>query len=984
MNTKKQYKVGDLVCQNYRITKAKKLDELQATLYEAIHQASGAKIMQIANDDRENLFCLNFMTLPASDNGVAHILEHTVLCGSEKFPVKDPFFYMTRRSLNTFMNAMTGSDFTCYPAASQIKQDFYNLLDVYLDAVFHPLLKELSFLQEGHRLEFKDPMDISTDLTYQGIVYNEMKGSLSSADSRLWHAILKHLMPDLPYRFNSGGDPVAIPDLTYEEFLNFHKTYYDPSKCLFFFYGDIALEEHLAFLDEKLLKNIKNAPEPSQIGLQNRFESPKEFIGSYPLTSDDPSNKTYISFSWLTTDIKNQEDVLALQLLDSILMDTDASPLKLAIMKSNLCRAADGFIDVEFSEVPYVIICRGTESKNLSSLKKIIFETLESIASTGFDKSVIESSLHQLEFHRLEITGDGSPFGLSLFFRAALPSMHGCPAENALIVHELFETLLKRLEDPTYLPSILRKYFIENSHFVSYVMEPSSSLIDEEKNEELEKLKEIKSTLSDKDAKKIVEKTSELFEFQKQDSEDNADSLPKIKLQDVPSEGVEYELTCRETNCINVYHHDTFTNHIIYADIVIDLPKLTLDELFLTKLLTYLAPDLGVNDLSYIDQQNRLQNDVGSLHFALATHAQFSNPDELKPALHLKGKSLTRKVSALFEIFNDLLTSLRLDEKERIKELVLQLHTHMQNRLTKSSMSYAVDFSLSQNSKATKLNHLWHGLPYYKFIEDLAKNIDQKIDTLCQDLNALKQKLFHGETFDLVLCSSKEDFQAIEEKNFFDLRLPKQDLCKPWDFDIDPQNFKSHARSIDAPVAFTSKAIKLITAPHEDIAYLSLASSLFDNKVLHKQIREKGGAYGSGSSYSAVSGNFYMYSYRDPNLASTLSAFDEAIISISKGEFSDEDLVEAKLSIIQSIDSPISPGSKASVGYSRIKEHRDATYRQTFRTSLLNATKKDVQDAVLKHLHDFSKSATVVTFAGKDLLDKELNNATINLPILEI
>ncbi len=357
---------GDFV-----VTKCLEISELNCTLKELKHEPSGAQVMHIANDDPENLFCLSFKTYPASSNGAAHILEHTVLCGSRKFPVKDPFFSMNKRSLNTFMNALTGSDFTCYPAASLNEKDFYNLMDVYIDAVFHPELKKMSFLQEGHRLEFTDPKDPKTPLEYKGIVFNEMKGSLSSVDTRLWHALMQSLVPDLPYAFNSGGDPRFIPELTYPELIAFHETFYHPSRCLFFFYGNLPLRQHLDFIAEKALKNVPSLPPIPPLKKQRRFTAPIHREMRYPVSESDAlSERAIIAFSYLTAELLDQEEVLALSVLDCVLMETDASMLKSALMESGLCIHAEGYMDTEMSEVPYAMSVKGATLNTQISSKK--------------------------------------------------------------------------------------------------------------------------------------------------------------------------------------------------------------------------------------------------------------------------------------------------------------------------------------------------------------------------------------------------------------------------------------------------------------------------------------------------------------------------------------------------------------------------------------------------------------------------------------
>ena len=546
-----KYHIGDTY-RDFAFTKALPIDELQMVLYELTHTPSGARVVHLEAEDSENLFCLSFQTIPHDSTGVAHILEHTVLCGSKKFPVKDPFFSMTRRSLNTFMNAMTGADFTCYPAASQVEKDFYNLLEVYLDAVFFPELKKLSFLQEGHRLEY------SPDLMHKGIVYNEMKGSMSNPEARLWQDILKYLTPDLTYAFNSGGDPKEIPNLTWKELKEFHAKYYHPSRCIFFFYGDLKLEKHLDFIAKNALKGVTPLPPLEKLHIQKRFEAPITKAGSYPSTEGN----IFTSFAWLTCDGNNQEELLALDLIDIILMETDASPLKHALLKSGLCTQADGYFDSDMSEVPFFIICRGCKENSAEKLKKIIFETLENLEITD---EQIEAAIHQMEFHRLEISGDHGPFGLTLYLRSVLTMQHCGAPENALSVYTQFKKLRLLVKDPTYLKGLIRKYILDNPHFLTYVFTPNKDLEQKEQMEENKGLKKIEASLSKEEKEVIVKQARELEAFQEKAESQSIECLPKITLEDVPRESIDFPITHEQVDQLTVFHHECFTNHIVYA-----------------------------------------------------------------------------------------------------------------------------------------------------------------------------------------------------------------------------------------------------------------------------------------------------------------------------------------------------------------------------------------------------------------------------------
>ena len=398
------------------------IDEIQVKLIKLRHEKSGAEMFHLKNDDQENVFSLAFKTYPEDDTGVAHILEHTVLCGSKKYPVRDPFFLMTRRSLNTFMNALTSKIWTAYPAASMNRQDFYNLLEVYLDATLYPLLRKESFFQEASRLEFENDQN----LVYKGVVFNEMKGSLSNPYSRLFKETVKALFLDSPYARDSGGDPKNIVDLTHEELVDFHKTYYHPSRCLFYFYGNIDTKEHIDFLETKVFKELKS--KKSSIAPLKKIQpllKPKEISTSYPGIRQANQKQDFFTFSWVMMDIDEQNDLLALNLLDSILMQTDASPLKNTLITSGLCKNADSMIDTDTKQIPYMILADGCDVKDFNKLKKLIFDRLTEISRGPIDQSLIDASLSALEVERTEISSGSSPYGLELFYRSILPYMQG-------------------------------------------------------------------------------------------------------------------------------------------------------------------------------------------------------------------------------------------------------------------------------------------------------------------------------------------------------------------------------------------------------------------------------------------------------------------------------------------------------------------------------------------------------------------------------
>ena len=989
--------VGQLY-QEFRLTKRVEIPELQCSLLELIHESTGAIVMHLANDDPENLFCLSFKTVPTSSNGVAHILEHTVLCGSKKFPVKDPFFAMQRRSLNTFMNALTGSDFTCYPAATQVQQDFYNLLEVYLDAVFYPNLNELSFLQEGHRLEFSDPSNIDSSLEFKGIVFNEMKGALVSPGARLHEAMHAELFPAITYGINSGGDPKYIPDLTYAELRAFHETFYHPGRCLFFFYGNMPIEEHLAFIKTRVLdQTLPVAPLP-EIPLQPRFSEPRRLTKTYPVSEEEQEEpgKANIAMGWLTCNILEQEEVLALSIIEIILMNTDASPLKMALLKSRLCKQALCYTDAEINEIPVVIELKGCNPEDADALEELLRATLAEIVRKGIPLNQIENAIHQLEIHRSEITGDHSPFGLSLFLRSALLKQHGGDSESGLKIHTLLDGLHKRnLENPGYFTGLIKKYFLDNQHFVRITMVPDKELPGIELAEERGKLLQIQSRLSKEEKEEIVRKAQELAAFQKKQEEEDLDILPKVTLKDVPKNARFYPLAEEECGKLHLYHHTCFTNGIVYADLVFPLPYISEEDLPYVRLLTTLLAQMGSGGRTYAENLEYIEAHTGGIGCSLILNIQAQEHRRFFPSLFLRGKALNRKVNKLFPLLFDTASSADFTDKHRLREVIVKQHAALENSIASSGMRYALNLSAANLDPASKITYLWYGLPYFWKIRELTLDFDNKVDWLIEKLSALQHQLFSGENLDLVISSDAEVYNSIRSHQFFGLSELKSSPQEKWkgDYPLNSPSESSPAglsqgRVISSPVGFIGKVMKTVSYIHPDVPALNIAGFLMDNLILHTQLREQGGAYGGGAVCSATAGNFYFYSYRDPNICSTLEAFKQAIDTVIRGDFEQSDVEEAILEMVQGLDAPIAPGSRADAAYGWLKEGKTLEVRQAMRNKILSLTSEDVIRAVKNQLAPKLDAAATAVFAGRELLEREnaklLEKGGSPLPILSV
>jgi len=881
---------------------------------------------------------------------------------------------MQRRSLNTFMNALTGSDFTCYPAATQIPKDFYNLLDVYIDAIFHPNLDELSFMQEGHRLEFAEPSNPDSPLEYKGVVFNEMKGALSTPGSRLNEIINEALYPDLTYGINSGGDPKDIPSLTLQQLRDFHKEFYHPSRCLFFFYGNMPLEAHLDFINANILQEATPIAPLPPIPPQTRFLEPRRITAAYPITDEEETDQqSLISFGWLTCHILDQQELLALNILEMILMDTDASPLKMALLKSGLCKQASCYIDAEISEVPFVITLRGCNADSADALETVIKKTLSSIIIQGVPLTSIENVIHQFEFHRSEITGDHAPFGLSLFMRSALLKQHGGDPESGLKIHSLFDQVRRNnIENPAYFGNLIKKYFLDNPHSVRVVLNPDKDLRATEVAEEKAVLAAIRSKLSPQQCKALVKKAEELATFQKrQEDEANIDILPKLTLEDVPHSPRDYTLNKETIGNLTVYSHHCFTNEIVYADLIFDLPEISEEDLSMARLLTTLLGQMGCDGRSYAENLEYIQANTGGFGASMTFNLQADDHKKFYPSLYLRGKALHRKAEKLFTLLREMAESVDFNDVSRLKEVILKQYTALHSGFNQNALKYAINLSSSALDIPSKIANHWYGIKYYNEIEKLAKNFEEHSEGLIKKLNELKTRMLGVGKPQMVITCDAAMYDEIKRHEFYGLQHLQTKPYHAWKNDFTLQPVPSQGRIISAPVAYIGKVMKTVSYTHPDAASLTIAAFLLENLSLHTLLREQGGAYGGGASSSPMSASFYFYSYRDPNIMSSLVAFDKAVSDLIKDGIEDQDLEEAKLEMIQGLDMPTSPGSRGDLAYGWLREGKPLAVRQAFRNRVLSLTADDVINAIKQHVIPNMPSASVTVFASKELLEKE-------------
>ena len=746
-----------------------------------------------------------------------------------------------------------------------------------------------------------------------------------------------------------------IKCITYEELKKFHNTFYHPSNSLFFFYGNQSIDKHLEFIEKNCLKNFSKAPPIEKIPNQKRFTAPKDYEKTFSIPKTESlEKKSILSFGYLTTHIKNQKDTLALQLLDCILMDNDASILRYALLQSKLCSQCYSFIDVEMNEIPWVFICKGSDDKNLEKMHALIQETLASL--TTIPKELIEASMHQMEFGRSEIS-TGAQFGLQLFYRAGLTKQHGCIPEDALKIHALFEELRKDLKDPKYLPSLIKKYLLDNTHLVRLSLKPDPELEKTEALEETEKLQAIKDNLTEEEKNQIVKQGIELQKYQQSLEEQSIECLPKLEIKDVPKTPKDYPLE-EKSNGFNVYSHNCFTNHIVYADLEFPMPQIEEKDFFATSLFSSFLTEVGAKNRSYQENLQYIQAHTGSMHSSISLHIQKDHPDQCKPTFSIGGKALQRNATTLFSLIGDLSTSSDFSDKNRIKELVLQEYTLLENSLASHALEYAMSLSSTSLSIPSKIMYELDGIGFYRKLKKLVSNIDDSIDELIASFEKCKNTLLSTKEASLVLSTDhKQDYSSLDALSLHEPSI--------WEGDYSLEPKENKGLIFASPVSYTCSTFKT----EINSAALLVGAKLMENHILHPKIREQGGAYGAKARYSPLQGLFSLTTYRDPHLASSIFAFEEAILQIGKSQFNKKDLDEAKLGIFQLLDRPIAPGARGIVAFGWKRSGLTFEKRKELREKLFSLTEDDIAKAVQENLSDTAPITT--TLGGKELLQKD-------------
>lgn len=990
---------GTDVC-GYRLKRIAELQQEGSFFYELIHEATGALHIHISSNDTENVFSVGFKTVPQDSTGVAHILEHTVLCGSKKFPVRDPFFSMLKRSLNTFMNAFTGPDWTMYPFSTQNRNDYYNLMDVYLDSTFYPELKELSFKQEGHRLELEGADDegnlVSTDdfhLTYKGVVYNEMKGAMSSPHEVMARNLLKAIYPSTTYAYNSGGDPAVIPTLTYEQLKAFHQKYYHPSNAYFFTYGTFPLQDHLAFIHQRVLTNYHQIDPETDALNQPRWNEPKSVRCSYPLDeNEDPSKKSQVCVAWLTADINDSYDVLLLKVLERVLLGNSASPLRKALIDSELGSAiCDGAgYDADYRDTLFTAGLKDVEASAAAKIEEIIFHVLEGLSANGVDKRHIESAIHQIEFHRKEITNIPYPYGIKLLLTFLESWFHGGDPLHILNFDDNLNRLRTDLEKGKPFEKQIQKYFLDNPHRVLFSLVPDPQMAKTETEKVRSELNDLRAKLRRSDIEKIVEDANALKK--RQDEKEDVSSLPTLGLDEIVPEVVCIHASDRYSS-IPAMCYNQHTSDIFYFSAVAGTGVLPERLIPLVPVFCYTVTRMGTAIRDYTEMTQLIDEYTGGIGLSAHAGTRYSGKGECVPFIGFHGKCLARNQNKMFEILQELACEYDFSDTSRFKSLLLEYRAGLESRIIPNGHRLAISLASRNFSQSGALKEAWQGIHQLRTLKGLTASLSPEgLEVISEDLQCIGDTLFNRDNFKIALTGDDTMLRAsadavstlktcLEKKEKISGQRTGTDGFGPPEMELSKE-IPREGWSTTSEVSFVAQAFETVKMGHEDSPTLAVISKMIRSLFLHREIREKGGAYGGFSLYNTEDGIFSFGSYRDPHIVSTLRTYNDAGSFITSGDYTDEDVKEAILQVCSDIDKPDPPGIAArNAFYRTIIDLTDDT-RKTFKKNLLSITREKVVETALKYFSNNHKKKGIAVISNEEKLkaaNDKLNGGTLTL-----
>ena len=929
------------------------------------HEATGAQLLSLINDDENKVFGITFPTPPPDATGIAHILEHSVLGGSHKYPLKEPFVQLLKGSLHTFLNAMTFPDRTVYPVASTNLQDFYNLVEVYLDAVLHPLITPYHLDQEGWHYELEI---VEVPLKYKGVVFNEMKGGYSSPDRLLYTTSQQALFPDNAYGLDSGGDPAVIPQLTYEQFKQFHTTYYHPSNALIYFYGDDDPAERLRLLDATL-QGFSTQPVASAVPPQAAFAAPQRVTRPYGVDAEsDQTPKAMVQVNWLLPEGHDATLVMALSLLSYAMVSTQASPLRKALIDSGLGEdLTGGGLSATLRQMTFAVGLKGVEPGRDIEVEQLILDTLTQLADNGIDRDMIESAYNTFEFSLRENNTGSTPRGLSTMFRALRTWLYGGDPLAPLAFEASLAAVRAQLDNnPTYLQQLIRVHLLENPHRTTVTLVPDATYNKVREGEEQAALDAAWAQMDSVMRAAIVENTRLLKA--RQDAPDAPEllaTLPTLKLSDLEREIKTIPSAEAAIQQGKLLYHDLFTNGIVYLDLAFDLHGLSPELLPYARLFIGALTEIGTEQEDFVKLSQRIGRTTGGIY---ASSFLSSKRDDAQGEawLLLRGKATMHQAPEMLAILRDILLTVKLDNRDRLRQMVLKSKARTESGLVPGG-SGVVDGRLRAGfSTASWAGEQMGGLEHLFFLRRLTTELEQAWPDVLAKLEAVRQQVINQQALIVNLtldeANTREFLPQLEE---FVAALPAHAASSAtWQ---SPHATANEGLSVPAQVNYVGKGANLYELGYSYHGSIHVISNHLRTSYLWDKVRVQGGAYGASCRFSQQSGVLTLVSYRDPNLLDTLTVYDGAPDFLRKLDLSDDDLTKSIIGAIAVMDSYQLPDAKGYTALVRYLLGEGDELRQRTRDQVLGTTAAhfrafaDVLDAV-------RRAGRVVVLGSQDAL----------------
>ncbi|RLU23058.1 hypothetical protein DMN91_005336 [Ooceraea biroi] len=951
-----RFKKGQIL-HGFEVDEVARIDDLFLTAVRLTHMSTGAQYLHLARDDSNNVFSIGFRTTPMDSTGLPHILEHTTLCGSERYPCRDPFFKMLRRSLATFMNAMTGPDYTIYPFSTQNLKDYRNLQSVYLDSVFKPNLRELDFRQEGWRLEHTDVNDKNSPVIFKGVVFNEMKGVFNDNQAILAEHLLNSILPSHTYSVISGGDPLVIPSLQYVDLLNFHGKYYHPSNSRFYSYGNFPLEDHLKFVNDRyLFLSDRIDASMSRVPPETRWnEAKKEHVTCRPdPLLADPSRHGTIAIAYLCNDITDIQTTFEMYVLSQLLLKGPNSAFYKSLVESNISTGfgpVTGF-DSQCRDTMFVVSLQGVKPEDFERVENIFDSTVENVIEEGFEKDHVEAVLHGIE---LQVKHQTSNFGLNILFNLTSLWNHNGDLIQALRINDAVKKLTSRMrEDPKYLQSLIKTYLGDNNHKLTLTMSPDEGY---EQNKALAEQKLLNEKLEglSKEEREQIYVNGKILLAEQQKKED-VGVLPTLKIEDLKADVDRYATSTVEVSGVPLQLSVQPTNGISYYRGILNTQALSSELKQLIPLFNYVVAKMGTRNYDYRSFDQMMQLKTGGLSFM--NHIAEHKKSELsyEEGILVESYCLDRNSDDMWKLWTELFNNVKLTDLQRFETLVKMKAADLINGISHAGHMYAMSSAASLISPVARVKEGLSGLQYVTRMKRIAQirdltplmhNMQEIADQVLSKEHLRSAINLSAERKDDVLDGIRAFYESLKGQS-------KDPYIVSSDQSTDTMESGNH-HVLPYTVNYCSKAILTVPYTHPDYAPLRVLSKLISSIYLHPEIREKGGAYGGGAKLT-TEGIFSFYSYRDPNSTRTFDLFDRTYDFLIGYPLPQSDVDEAKLGIFQQIDAPVPPSNRGMTNFTHGITDDDL---QRQRQQLKAVTKEQLLHVAGKYLKPGGEGARI-------------------------